>query len=203
MVPPFGRRHAAEHGLRGRRPAEAARGRAAGEGLAGVAAVCAGGSPLECGWSKAGPNRRWGPGYRRDRLCQKHWCGGAPVGNRARWMLSQEARNPRGGRLHVRRSSACGRSAQSGPFYREMFLKNFTCRLVLFAFPRDGKKIIARCTSSPRSTSSRRGRPQAWRATTASEVSTFLRSQDGNRDIAKGIGVAVIVEKGVAGAAPT
>ena len=50
----------------------------------------------------------------------------------ARAMLSQEVRNPRAGKFTFTVHAAGG--GASGEFYRDVFLKNFVCRIVIFGF---------------------------------------------------------------------
>jgi len=116
----------------------------------------------------------------------------------ARAMLSQQVRNPMAGRFTFS-VHACG-AGSTGDFYREVFLKHFACRLVIFAFL-DLKKNhtehrqFASVEFEPPWSES--GKPNYERF----EVSVTLRSQDGGANETNlGIGVAVMVEKKTPGA---
>jgi hypothetical protein len=119
--------------------------------------------------------------------------GSLSIPQGARAVLSQEVRSPRAGRFTFS-VHACGGGA-SGDFYRDVFLKNFVCRLVIFGFL-DLKKDHRQ----QRMFSTYDFQPM-WRAAGETrydkfEVSATLRSQDGGAmETSRGIGVAVIVEK--------
>jgi hypothetical protein len=116
----------------------------------------------------------------------------------ARAMLSQEVRNPRAGKFTFSVHS-CGAGA-SGEFYRDVFLKNFACRLVIFGFQDMQKnhhqqRVFA--TADIRPAWCADGEPAYERF----EVSATLRSQDGNAgETSYGVGAAIVVEKAPPGA---
>ena len=115
------------------------------------------------------------------------------VASGTKLMLSQEARSPRAG-TYTFAINACGR-AHSAEFFRDVFSKNFICRLVVFGFldlEKDHReqRQFASYEFSPNWCEPGGARYDRF------EVSVRLRSQDDNaREIAKGIGIAVIVEK--------
>jgi hypothetical protein len=111
----------------------------------------------------------------------------------ARAVLSQEVRNPRAGRFTFS-AHACG-AGLSAEFYREVFLKQFVCRLLIFGFV-DGKKdhrrqrVFAQLDFQPAWSAS--GQPKYERF----QVAATLRSQDGGAmETSNGIGVAILVER--------
>jgi hypothetical protein len=111
----------------------------------------------------------------------------------ARAMLSQEVRNPRAGKFTCT-VHACGAGSTSD-FYREMFLKHFVCRLVIFGFldlKKDHRQQRQFASFDFQPAWSPAGQPKYDRF----QVSATLRSQDaGAMETSGGIGVAVIVEK--------
>lgn len=115
----------------------------------------------------------------------------------ARAMLSQEVRNPRAGKFTFTVHAAGG--GPSSEFYRETFLKNFVCRLVIFGFldlKKDHRQQRVFSTVDFQPAWSEPGRPRYERF----QVSATLRSQDaGAMETSRGIGVAVIVEPIAAG----
>ncbi|MGD9722471.1 MAG: DUF1501 domain-containing protein [Pirellulales bacterium] len=126
--------------------------------------------------------------------------GGGPrsIAQGARAMLSQEVRNPRAGRFTFT-VRACG-GGTDAEFYREVFAKNFACRLVIFGFVDLAKdhrqqRVFATADIQP-----------AWCATglpkyEAFQVSATLRSQDGGAmETSFGIGAAIVLEKITPGA---
>ena len=123
--------------------------------------------------------------------------GAVSIPQGARAMLSQEVRNPRAGKFTFS-VHACGAGSTS-EFYREMFLKHFVCRLVIFGFldlKKDHRqqRLFASLDFQP--TWSEAGQPKYDRF----QVSATLRSQDGGAmETSRGIGVAVIVVKITAG----
>ncbi len=125
------------------------------------------------------------------------------AGNAATWgrqeplraMLSQEVRSPRAGRFTF---SLHATGSGDETYFRETFLKNFTCRLVIFGFL-DLKKhhgehrVFAGSEFTPSWSSD--GKPNYERF----EVAAQLRSQEGGAmETSRGIGVAVIVERKLA-----
>ncbi len=128
---------------------------------------------------------------------------GAPVAltlpDNARAMLSQEVRNPRAGRFTFS-VYACG--AGTSELYRELFLKHFVCRLIIFGF-RDLKKdhreqrVFASADFVPAWSEPRARKYEKF------QVSATLRSQDGGAmETSRGIGVAIIVERSTPGPLP-
>jgi hypothetical protein len=108
----------------------------------------------------------------------------------ARALLAQEIRSARGGHFTFTvRASGGGNSAE---FFEQVFLANFTCRLVLFRFANTSKdprqaQVLASANFRP-----------AFGTTPASySVDRFLGSTTpgANFPIGNGLGVAVIVEK--------
>jgi hypothetical protein len=117
----------------------------------------------------------------------------------ARAMVSQEVRNPRAGKFTFTVHATGG--GPSGEVYREAFLKNFVCRLVIFGFldlKKDHRQQRVFSTVEFQPAWSEPGRPRYERF----QVSATLRSQDaGAMETSRGIGVAVIVEPIAPGAA--
>ena len=111
----------------------------------------------------------------------------------SRALLSQEVRSPRAGR-YTFSIQACG-AGTSGEFYREVFLKNFVCRLVIFGFldlKKDHRQQRTFATFDFQPFWCKPGMPRYERF----QVSATLRSQDGGAmETSRGIGVAVVVEK--------
>ncbi len=110
-----------------------------------------------------------------------------------RAMLSQEVRSPRAGKFTFS-VEACG-GGTSAEFYRDVFLKHFSCRLVIFGFvdlQKDHRqqRVFASYDFQPAWSEPLKARWERF------EVSAKLRSQDGGAmETSRGIGVAVIVEK--------
>lgn len=119
--------------------------------------------------------------------------GAFEVPAEARAVLLQELRNARAGRFTF--AVHAGGSASSVEHYNQVFLKHFTCRLVIFGFA-DGRRDPARI----REFASATFQPPYAAAGSAAygrfEVSAALRSQDdGAFETSLGVGVAVVVEK--------
>jgi hypothetical protein len=118
--------------------------------------------------------------------------GGAAVAAGARALLAQEIRSARGGQYTFTvRASGGGTSAE---FFEQVFLANFTCRLVLFRFTdlsKDPRRAQVLASAD--------FRPVFGDGQTAQShiVDRFLGStQPGvNFPIGNGLGVAVVVEK--------
>lgn len=110
-----------------------------------------------------------------------------------RVMLTQEVRNPRAGQFTFA-VHACG-AADNGDFYREVFLKHFTCRLVIFGFldlKKDHRQQRPFATLGFQPPWCEDGKPRYEKF----QVSVKLRSQDGGAmETSRGIGVAIVVEK--------
>jgi hypothetical protein len=118
-----------------------------------------------------------------------------PSGSRA--FLAQEIRNARGGHYAFAvRASGGGTSEE---YFREVFLANFTCRLVLFRFANAGKdpRQVQELAAAPFRPAF--GEGDAIRTFT---VERFLGSTQANVNfpIGNGLGVAVVVEKTSPGA---
>jgi hypothetical protein len=111
----------------------------------------------------------------------------------ARLVLTQQVRAPLAGGYTLAVEATGG--ASSADYYRNVFLKHFTCRLVLFGYG-DLKKDLANIreyaslTFEPPFAAAVDGEPQRF------ELFRKLRSQDdGAYELSRGIGVAVFVEK--------
>jgi hypothetical protein len=107
-------------------------------------------------------------------------------------MLSQEVRSPRAGRFTFAVQAAA--SCENETFFREEFLRQYTCKLVIVGFL-DLKKnhtehrVFATTEFTP--SWSPEGKPNYERF----EVAAQLRSQEaGAMETSRGIAVAVIVE---------
>jgi hypothetical protein len=126
--------------------------------------------------------------------------GGAavpPIGQGSRAVLAQEIRSARGGHYTFTvRASGEGSSADE---FRDVFLANFTCRLVLFRFADAGKdpRHVQELASAPFQPEFGDGR-----AARRFSVARFLGSTQANVNFAigNGLGVAVVVEKTSPGA---
>jgi len=115
------------------------------------------------------------------------------VATGARALLTQEVRSPRAGR-YTFSIHACG-GGPSSEFFRDVFLKNFVCRVAIFSFV-DLKKdhrqqrTFATFDFQPSWCESAVPRYEKF------QVSAALRSQDGGAmETSRGIGVAISVEK--------
>ena len=108
-------------------------------------------------------------------------------------MLSQEVRNPRVGRFTFT-VRACGRG-ESADFYREMLLRHFSCRLLIFGF-----QDVHKDHRQHRQFSTSELQP-SWTPLVAGNLDTYkttatLKSQDDEAmQLSKGIGVAIVLEK--------
>jgi hypothetical protein len=111
----------------------------------------------------------------------------------ARAILTQEVRAPRAGRYTLTVHARGG--AASAEHYRDVFLKHFSCRLVIFGYS-DAKKDVTRVRQFASSAFQPTYRPAADRKTDeAFTLTTILKSQDdGAFHLSKGVGVAVVVE---------
>jgi hypothetical protein len=116
----------------------------------------------------------------------------------ARAMLSQEVRNPRAGRFTF--SVHASASGTNSELYRDVFLKHFVCRLVIFGFldlKKDHRQQRTFATVDFQPPWSDPGRPRYEKFA----VSATLRSQDGGAmETSRGICVAVCVDKITPGA---
>ncbi len=114
-----------------------------------------------------------------------------------RAMLSQEVRNPRAGRFTFTIHASGGGS--SGDFYREVFLKNFVCRLIIFGFmdlKKDHRQHRVFASADFQPAWSESGQPKFEKF----QVAATLRSQDaGAMETSRGIGVAITLEKATGG----
>ncbi len=117
---------------------------------------------------------------------------GLPNGGGLRAMLSQEVRNPRAGRFTFSVHAAGGGSGET--FYREEFLRQFTCRLIICGFldlekNHTAHRVFASAEFLPPWSDGEQSNYERF------EVTAKLRSQDGGAmETSRGIGVAVIVE---------
>ena len=112
-------------------------------------------------------------------------------------MLAQEIRNARGG--HYTFSVRASGGGTSADYFRDVFLANFTCRLVLFRFADAGKdprqvQELASASFQPEF-----GDASAVR-TFSVERSLGSTQANVNFAIGNGLGVAVVVEKTSPGA---
>jgi hypothetical protein len=119
--------------------------------------------------------------------------GAAKISQGVRALLTQEVRNPRAGRYMF--SVQASGSAVSEKIYRNVFLKHFTCRLVIFGYkdlkkdPRNVREFASAVFRPPFADGHKGGYSNF-------EVAATLRSQDGGAmEIERGVGVAVVVEK--------
>src|SRR5262249_30284454 len=105
----------------------------------------------------------------------------------------QEVFNPRPGR-YTFTIHASGGAYERPDYYRDVWLKNFTCRVVIFGYPdgsKDPRNIVELASekfappfAGPYESDYRRY-----------QVAAVLRDQDGGGQTRNGIGVAVVVEK--------
>jgi hypothetical protein len=113
-------------------------------------------------------------------------------------VLTQEVRNPRAGKYSFT-VNACG-GGTSAALFRDVFLKQFQCRLLVYGFagvakdPLKPGRMFANAPFVPGFADGKVGKYEEF------EASVVLRSQDGGAyDLSKGIGIAVVVEKTAAG----
>lgn len=123
--------------------------------------------------------------------------GKGTLAKNERAMLCQEVFNPRPGRYTLT-VHASGGAFDRPDYYRDVWVKNFTCRLVIFGYAdasKDPRKIIELASEkfSPPFAGPYESDYRAY------SVSAVLRDQDGGGQTAKGIGVGVIVDKTSAG----
>jgi hypothetical protein len=114
-----------------------------------------------------------------------------PAGGRA--TLVQQVRAPQAGQYTFSVHAAGG--GNSAEFYRDVFLKNFECRLVIF-----GYTDLAKDPSKVREFASLAFQPpfgpDAAPVYERFQVARILRSQDGGAfELSMGIGVAIVVQK--------
>jgi hypothetical protein len=117
---------------------------------------------------------------------------GGAIEQGARAILTQPVRSPRAGGFTLSiKAAGFGASAE---YYRDVFLKHFTCRLVFFGYSdleKDPAKMreFASITFEP-PIAAAGGEPRSF------QVVRTLRDQDGGAgELGWGVGVAVIVEK--------
>lgn len=113
--------------------------------------------------------------------------GKVAAGSRA--LLTQQVRGPQAGQYtFVVRASGSAATAEQ---YRDVFLKHFTCKLLIFGYTDERKDPL-----QVREFASLAIQPPFGERFERFEVSATLRSQDGGAfQLSKGIGVAVLVEK--------
>ncbi|MCI0464956.1 MAG: hypothetical protein L0Z62_49170, partial [Gemmataceae bacterium] len=123
------------------------------------------------------------------------WVVGVAQGSRA--VLAQEIRSARGG--HYTFSVRASGGGTSADYFRDVFLANFTCRLVLFRFPDASKDPRRAQELASASFQPVFGDASAVRTFS---VDRFLGSTQANVNFAigNGLGVAIMVEKTSAGA---
>eukprot|EP00913_Durusdinium_trenchii_P011132 g10454.t1 len=118
------------------------------------------------------------------------------VPQKAQAILAQEMRNPRLGRFTLRVNACC--AATSKAFYENVFLKNFTCRLVIYRYAeltkdptkrQDFLSLPFRPAFVPID-----GKQPAYKPFVAEKVLDTTKPGQ-NFPIGKGFGIAVIVEK--------
>jgi hypothetical protein len=109
-----------------------------------------------------------------------------------RALLTQEVRNPRAGKYKLSVHACGGGTLET---YRDTFLKNFTCKLVVFGYndlnkdPRAVREFASVAFQSPFA-DAKTGKYEKF------ELTVVLKSQDdGAFHLSKGVGVAVLVEK--------
>ena len=127
--------------------------------------------------------------------------GGTPrkvtIRQGSRALLTQEVRNPRAGR-YTFSVHACG-SGRSAEYFRDFFLKHFTCRLAVYGFLDGDKsplKVRAFASQPFRPRFAAGARPACEKFT----LTTVLQSQDGGAfHLSRGVGVAIAVEKSTPG----
>src|SRR5262249_14862644 len=109
-----------------------------------------------------------------------------------RALLTQELRNPRAGKYTLS-VHACGGGTLE--VYRDVFLKNFTCKLVVFGYndlSKDPRAVreFASVAFQPPFADAKAGKYEKF------ELTAVLKSQDdGAFHLSKGVGVAILVEK--------
>ena len=110
-----------------------------------------------------------------------------------RLLLTQEVRNPRAGRYTLTvQADGGGRSAA---YFRDVFLKHFACRLVVYGFADASKNPlkVREFASQPFQPRFAAGAKPLFEKFT---LNTILKSQDdGAFHLSRGVGVAVVVEK--------
>jgi Protein of unknown function (DUF1501) len=119
--------------------------------------------------------------------------GTGKIAQGTRAVLCQEVFNPRPGK-YTFTIHASGGAYDRPDYYRDVWLKHFTCRIVLFGYTdsaRDPRKIVE--FASEKFTPPFAGPYEAdYRKYT---VTAVLRDQDGGGQIRNGVGVAIVVEK--------
>jgi hypothetical protein len=164
----------------------------------GSAPGSAGGPPANFGVSLINdPSNSCGGKWHAALGILPHGTGDATIPEHARAMLSQEVRNPRAGRFTFA-VRACG--AGDSAFYRDVFLKNFACKLVIFGFVdlnKDHRQQRVFATADIQPAWCEDGKPSYEEF----RVAATLRSQDGGAmETSFGIGAAIIVERTTPGA---
>jgi hypothetical protein len=112
-----------------------------------------------------------------------------------RLILTQEVRNPRAGQ-YLLTAHVCG-GGSSPEIFRDLFLKHFQCRLLVFGYSDTSKdplrpRFVRSADFSPAFAAG----PVASGAYAEVELKTALRGQDdGAKEINQGVGVAIVVEK--------
>jgi hypothetical protein len=121
---------------------------------------------------------------------------GGTVAPGARAMLTQEVRNPRAGRyLMTVRAGGGGTSAGA---FRDLFLKHFACRMVLYGFlemTKDPNKVREFASVAIVPEFAAGGSPKVRRSPPFSLTAVLKGQDDSARQINMGVGVALVVER--------
>ena len=119
--------------------------------------------------------------------------GSGRIAQGTRAMLCQEVFNPRPGR-YMFRVHASGGAFDRPDYYRDVWAKHFTCRLIIFGYRDSGKdpRHIVEFASQPFAPVFAGPYDADYRPY---QVSALLRDQNGGGQTRNGIGVAVVVEK--------
>jgi hypothetical protein len=123
--------------------------------------------------------------------------GAGKIAKGARAVLCQEVFNPRPGK-YTFTVHASGGAFDRPDYYRDVWSKHFTCRLVIFGYRDESKDPsnvveLASATFTPPFAGAYEADYRPY------TVSAVLRDQDGGGQTAKGVCVAVVVEKTSAG----
>jgi hypothetical protein len=117
----------------------------------------------------------------------------ATIKQNSRALLTQEVRNPRAGKYTFSIHASSGGS--SAAYFRDVFLKHFTCRLVIYGFL-DGQKSPLKVREFASVPFRPRFAENGGQGYEKFSLNAILRSQDdGAFELSRGVGVAVVVEK--------
>jgi len=118
---------------------------------------------------------------------------GATIKQGSRALLTQEVRNPRAGKYIFSIHASGG--GTSAAYFREVFLKHFTCRLVIGGFL-DGQKNPLKVREFASVPFRPRFAENGAKGYEKFSLSVTLRSQDdGAFELSRGVNVAIVVEK--------